>query len=89
MGVDFPVFTEVFKVLFIWIPPYSQYQQELFNIIRSLHEEQSKNFVEICNYLISKGYKSTRGKDQPNLLFGGSTPRRRSPSNGSVRYLTL
>jgi len=57
----------IIKVLFrspnLWVSPYSQYQQELFNIIRSQHEEHGKNFVEICDYLISKGYKSPRGKD--------------------------
>jgi len=57
----------IIKVLFrspnLWVSPYSQYQQELFNIIRSQHEEHGKNFVEIRDYLISKGYKSPRGKD--------------------------
>ena len=32
-------------------------------MIRSQHEEQGKNFVEICNYLVSNGYKSPQGKD--------------------------
>jgi len=57
----------IIKVLFrspnLWVSPYSQYQQELFNIIRSQHEEQGKNFVEICDFLVSNGYKSPRNKD--------------------------
>ena len=57
----------IIKVLFrspnLWVSPYSQYQQELFSIIRSQHEEQGMNFVEICDYLVSNGYKSPRGKD--------------------------
>ena len=62
-GSVFLVINILFKSPNLWVSPYSQYQQRLFNIIRSLHEEQGKNFVEICNYLISNGYKSTRGKD--------------------------
>ena len=62
-GSVFLVINILFKSPNLWVSPYSQYQQRLFNIIRSQHEEQGKNFVEICNYLISKGYKSTRGKD--------------------------
>ena len=48
----------MFKSSNLWVSPYSQYQQELFSIIRSQHEEQSMNFVEICDYLVSNGYKS-------------------------------
>ena len=62
-GSVFLIINILFKSPNLWVPPYSQHQQRLFNIIRSQHEEQGKNFVEICNYLISKGYKSTRGKD--------------------------
>ena len=62
-GSVFLIINVLFKSPNLWVSPYSQYQQRLFNIIRSQHEEQGKNFVEICNYLISKGYKSTRGKD--------------------------
>ena len=62
-GGSFLIINVLFKSSNLWVSPYSQYQQRLFNIIRSQHEEQGKNFVEICNYLISKGYKSTRGKD--------------------------
>ena len=57
----------IIKVLFrssnLWVSPYSPYQQELFNIIRSQHEEQGKNFVQIRDYLVSNGYKSPRNKD--------------------------
>ena len=53
-GSVFLVINILFKSPNLWVSPYSQYQQRLFNIIRSQHEEQGKNFVEICNYLISK-----------------------------------
>ena len=62
-GSVFLVINILFKSPNLWVSPYSKYQQRLFNIIRSQHDEQGKNFVEICNYLISNGYKSTRGKD--------------------------
>ena len=62
-GGSFLIINVLFKSSNLWVSPYSQYQQRLFNIIRSQHDEQGKNFVEICNYLISNGYKSTRGKD--------------------------
>ena len=62
-GSVFLVINILFKSSNLWVSPSSPYQQEFFNIIRSQHEEQGKNFVEICNYLISKGYKSTRGKN--------------------------
>ena len=62
-GSVFLIIKVMFKSSNLWVSPYSQYQQELFNIIRSQHEEQGMNFVEICDYLVSNGYKSPRGKD--------------------------
>jgi hypothetical protein len=78
-GSVFLVINILFKSPNLWVSPYSQYQQRLFNIIRSQHEEQGKNFVEICNYLISNGYKSPRGKDlKPNHVWSIYTKKKKS-----------
>jgi hypothetical protein len=62
-GGSFLIINVLFKSSNLWVSPYSQYQQQLFDIIKTRYEDQGHTFVEICNYLISKGYKSTRGKD--------------------------
>ena len=78
-GSVFLVINILFKSPNLWVPPYSQHQQRLFNIIRSQHDEQGKNFVEICNYLISKGYKSPRNKDlKPNHVWSIYTKKKKS-----------
>ncbi len=87
-GSVFLIIKVMFKSSNLWVSPYSQYQQELFSIIRSQHEEQGKNFVEICDYLVSNGYKSPRGKDLTQSHVWSIYNKRRSPSNGSVGYLT-
>ena len=62
-GGSFLIINVLFKSSSLWVSPYSQYQHQLFDIIKTRYEDQGHTFVEICNYLISKGYKSTRGKD--------------------------
>ena len=47
----------------LWTSPYSDYQSKLFNIIKTKHEVEQLNFQEVCDYLISKGYRSPRNKD--------------------------
>ena len=47
----------------LWTSPYSDYQSKLFGIIKTKHEDEGLNFVEVCNYLVSKGYQSPRNKD--------------------------
>ena len=46
----------------LWLSPYSQYQQELFDIISGFHENDGWNFQQICNWLVDNNYKTTRGK---------------------------
>ena len=42
-------------------PVYSSYQQSLYNKITSLREK-GMNFVQIANWLNTKGYKTPRGR---------------------------
>jgi hypothetical protein len=78
-GCSFLIINVLFKSPNLWVSPYSQHQQRLFNIIRSQHEEQGKNFAEICNYLISNGYKSPRNKDlKPNHVWSIYTKKKKS-----------
>ena len=53
------------KVLFtssnLWMSPYSKRQTELFELIRTQHEEMGKNFKQISDWLNQHGYKTTRG----------------------------
>ncbi|MHA8062650.1 hypothetical protein [Aquirufa aurantiipilula] len=46
----------------LWLSPYSEYQQRLFDIIRELHEDQKMNFVQISNWLNQNNYLTPRGK---------------------------
>ena len=69
-GGSFMVISVLFKSSNLWMSPYSQYQHELFNIIKTRHEDQGHTFVEICDYLVGNGYKSPRGKDlKPNHVW--------------------
>ena len=46
----------------LWTSSYTPYQQELFDLIQSKHEQECLNFKVISDYLNSRGYKTTRGK---------------------------
>jgi hypothetical protein len=45
----------------LWIPPYSPYQQELFNIISKFHDEDGWNFKMISDWLRDNNYVTPRG----------------------------
>jgi hypothetical protein len=45
----------------LWVPPYSDYQQELFNIISKLHENEGWNFKRISDWLVEHDYLTPRG----------------------------
>jgi hypothetical protein len=45
----------------LWVPPYSDYQQELFNIISNLHENEGWNFKRISDWLVEHDYLTPRG----------------------------
>jgi hypothetical protein len=46
----------------LWMSPYSSHQTELYQIIKTQHEIQGKNFQQISDWLNEHGYKTTRGK---------------------------
>jgi hypothetical protein len=46
----------------LWMSPYSSHQTELYQLIKSQHEVQGKNFQQISDWLNEHGYKTTRGK---------------------------
>lgn len=46
----------------LWMSPYSEYQQKLFDIIREQHEDQKMNFVQISNWMNENNYLTPRGK---------------------------
>ena len=46
----------------LWTSPYSLYQQEVFDLIRKLHEQDGWNFKQISDWLNENGYKTPRDK---------------------------
>ena len=45
----------------LWSPPYSDYQQKLFDIITKYHEVENWNFKQISDWLNQNDFKSLRG----------------------------
>jgi hypothetical protein len=45
----------------LWVPPYSDYQQKLFDIISNLHENEGWNFKRISDWLVEHDYLTPRG----------------------------
>ena len=46
----------------LWLSPYNDYQQQVFNIIREQHEDKKMNFVQISNWMNENNYLTPRGK---------------------------
>jgi hypothetical protein len=46
----------------LWISPYSNHQQKLFDIIKKKHEDEGLNFVQISDWLNEHDYETPRGK---------------------------
>ncbi|MCX6190619.1 MAG: hypothetical protein NTW54_13685, partial [Bacteroidetes bacterium] len=46
----------------LWMSPYSSHQTELFQLIKTQHEDGGKNFKQISDWLNDHNYKTTRGK---------------------------
>lgn len=46
----------------LWLSPYSEYQQKLFDIIREQHEDKKMNFVQISKWMNDNNYLTPRGK---------------------------
>jgi hypothetical protein len=40
----------------LWVPPYTNYQQELFDIISKFHEVDGWNFKMISDWLVENKY---------------------------------
>jgi len=45
----------------LWLPPYTDYQKELFDLIRKYHDELGWNFKQISDWLNQNHYKTPRG----------------------------
>ncbi len=45
----------------LWIAPYSEYQQSLYDLILRMREKNF-TFTEIADHLNESGYKTVRGK---------------------------
>lgn len=52
----------VLRLSNLWSPPYSPYQQELFDIITKFHEQDGWNFKQVSDWLTVNGYKTPRGR---------------------------
>ena len=46
----------------LWLSPYSEYQQKLFDIIKEQHEDKKMNFVQISKWMNDNNYLTPRGK---------------------------
>jgi len=46
----------------LWLSPYSQYQQELFDIIRNFKENDDWTFKQISDWLVDNDYRTPRDK---------------------------
>jgi hypothetical protein len=46
----------------LWTSPYGENQQTLFGIIKTKHEEEGMNFVQISDWLNENQFKTPRGK---------------------------
>jgi hypothetical protein len=47
----------------LWTSTYNDYQQRIFEIIRTKHEDEGLNFVQITKYLVENNFKTPRGKE--------------------------
>ena len=46
----------------LWMSPYSSHQTQLFQLIKTQHENDGKNFQQVSDWLNDHGYKTTRDK---------------------------
>lgn len=71
----------------LWTSPYNDYQQEVFDIIRSKHEDEGLNFVQISDWLNENKYLTPRGKvfTQPHA-WSIYTKKKRSMKRFSREY---
>ena len=57
----YPTFLLSVRASHLWVAPYSQYQQFLYDTITDLREKKW-NFQQIADWLNQNNYKTTRGK---------------------------
>jgi hypothetical protein len=50
------------KSSYLWSPPYSTYQQKLFDITCLKHETEGYNFKQISDWFNEQNYMTPRGK---------------------------
>lgn len=50
------------KSSYLWTPPYSSYQQKLFDITSKKHENEGLNFKQISDWFNEQNYTTPRGK---------------------------
>ncbi len=50
------------KSSYLWTPPYSTYQQKLFDITSKKHENEGLNFKQISDWFNEQNYTTPRGK---------------------------
>ena len=71
----------------LWTSSYSSYQQQIFDVIRGLHEDDGWNFKQISDWLNEKGYLTPRGKVfRENHVWSIYTKKLRSIKRFSREY---
>ena len=71
----------------LWTSPYTPYQQEVYDIVRKLHEDDRWNFKQISDWLNGNGYKTPRGKVfQKNHVWSIYMKKQRSIQRFSREY---
>lgn len=61
----YATFNLIIRATKLWIAPYSEYQQSLYDLILKMRSE-GHTFTKIANYLNEHGYRTTRGKNFKN-----------------------
>ena len=62
----------------LWVSPYSSQQTSLFQLIKTQHEDDGKNFKQISDWLNDHGYKTTRGKVTQSHVWSMYTKKAKS-----------
>jgi hypothetical protein len=70
----------------LWHPPYSEYQQFLFDTISKMHKEGS-NYVQIAQWMNEQGHLTPRGSVfKPNHAWSIHMKKRKSIDRFSRTY---
>jgi hypothetical protein len=72
----------------LWVSTYTPYQQELYDIISKLHDDDGWDFKQVSDWLNGKGYKTPRGKTfKENHVWSIYTKKNRSINRFSREYV--